>query len=143
MLEVVFYTPEQVPDSLLAFAVIAATYEGQWVFCRHRQRETWEIPGGHREQGETIQEAARRELYEETGATDAQLTPVCVYGVKQETESYGMLFYAEIKVLGELPDLEIGRIACFADMPQALTYPLIQPKLMAQVKGALGLISEE
>ncbi|MFR7445451.1 MAG: NUDIX domain-containing protein [Sellimonas intestinalis] len=43
--------------------------------------ETYEVPGGHREAGETIDETARRELYEETGATDFDLFPVCVYSV--------------------------------------------------------------
>ena len=28
---------------------------GKWVFCRHKERNTWEIPGGHREMGEAIE----------------------------------------------------------------------------------------
>lgn len=26
----------------------------KWVFCKHKERETYEVPGGHRESGETI-----------------------------------------------------------------------------------------
>ena len=55
---------DQVDDALLRFAVIIAKTEGKWVFCKHRERETYELPGGHREAGEDILEAARRELYE-------------------------------------------------------------------------------
>mgnify|MGYP006922425427 CR=1 FL=1 len=45
--EVRFY--DEVDDALLKFAVIAARSEGKWVFCRHKERTTLEIPGGHRE----------------------------------------------------------------------------------------------
>ncbi len=53
-------------DSLLRFAVICAQYQNQWLLVRHRERHTWECPGGHREPGEDIDAAARRELWEET-----------------------------------------------------------------------------
>ena len=73
---------ETVADEKLKFAVIAARYRSKWVFCKHKERNTYEIPGGHRECGETIDDAARRELYEETGATDFELTKVCVYSAE-------------------------------------------------------------
>ena len=66
MLEVKFY--ENVADELLKFAVIISKANGKWVFCKHKERETYEVPGGHREPNETIFETAKRELYEETGA---------------------------------------------------------------------------
>ena len=28
------------------FADIVASYEGKWIFCKHKNRTTWEIPGG-------------------------------------------------------------------------------------------------
>ena len=65
MAKVTFFEPGTLEDRLLEFAVIAARYEEHWVFVRHRCRDTWEIPGGHREPGETVEEAARRELWED------------------------------------------------------------------------------
>lgn len=52
MVEVKFY--DYVDDSLLKFAVIIAKTDGKWVFCKHKDRETFEVPGGHRESGEDI-----------------------------------------------------------------------------------------
>ena len=47
MVEVKFY--DKVDDELLKFAVIIARSNGKWVFCKHKKRNTYEIPGGHRE----------------------------------------------------------------------------------------------
>lgn len=52
MIEVKFY--DTVEDSLLDFAVIIAKANGQWVLCKHKDRDTYEVPGGHREIGETF-----------------------------------------------------------------------------------------
>lgn len=121
-------------DALLKFAVVAARQNGRWVFCRHRRRTTWECPGGHREPGESIEQAARRELWEETGAQDYRLEPVCVYSVVQEdgTKSFGMLYRAEILRCGPLPPLEIAEVRLLDKLParQAWTYPEIQPLLL-------------
>ena len=59
--------PEQFTGEL-RFAVTVCRHEEKWVYCQHRQRESFEIPGGHIEPGENPEQAARRELYEETGA---------------------------------------------------------------------------
>ena len=67
-MEIKFY--EDVDDNLLKFAVIISKSYGKWVFCKHKERDTYEVPGGHREENETILETAERELNEETGATD-------------------------------------------------------------------------
>ena len=44
-LEVKFY--DTVADSLLKFAVIISRSNGKWVFCKHKERDTYEVPGGH------------------------------------------------------------------------------------------------
>mgnify|MGYP003294254995 CR=1 FL=1 len=72
MTTVNFY--DQVDDSLLKFAVIITKTDGKWVFCKHKERDTWEVPGGHRESGENINDTAKRELYEETGALEYDIS---------------------------------------------------------------------
>ena len=138
MLEVNF--PENIPDENLAFAVIITKSEGKWVFCKHKERDTFEIPGGHRDTGESILQCARRELYEETGAVDFEISPVCVYAVKgktrvnksDDTVSYGMVYFAEVKTFETELHSEIERIIITDTLPENWTYPLIQPKLMEE-----------
>lgn len=132
-MEVKFY--DKVNDDLLKFAVIISRHNGKLVFCKHRQRETLEIPGGHREVGETIGETARRELYEETGAADFKIEPICVYSVTAEDnfdgqETFGMLFLADIFSFEKELHSEIESICLLDGLPEKWTYPLIQPRLI-------------
>jgi len=136
MLEVLTYEVDQVEDRLLEFAVILSKYQGKWLLCRHKTRQTWELPGGHREAGENILAAAKRELFEETGALEFELQVICAYSVKGETERFGLFCYAEVAVLGDLPQSEIAEIQLFEEIPEKMTYPMIQPFLMTQYEAA-------
>ena len=137
-MEIRFY--DQALDRDLSIVVVAARMGEEWLLCRHRERSTWEFPGGHREPGEDVYETARRELWEETGVTDCQLEPVTAYGLFQEGEApiFGALFFAQIREKGPRPEgFEIGEDRCMGELPEELTYPEIQPALMEQVQGWL------
>lgn len=130
---------EEVEDSLLKFAVIISRTNGKYVFCKHKSRDTLEVPGGHREPGESILETARRELYEETGAIDYSMKPVCVYSVISEdeaggTETFGMLYFAKIHSFDKELHSEIEKIVLMEEEPEYWTYPEIQPKLLREMK---------
>ena len=118
MLAVKFY--EDVKDELLRFAVVIAKHDGKWVFCKHKERETLEFPGGHRETGETIAETAKRELMEETGAVKFEIRPICVYSVT------GTSF-------GEIHS-EMEKIVLCDALPENQTYPEIQPALLKEAE---------
>lgn len=134
-MEVKFY--DKAEDSLLKFAVIVSKHNGKWVFCKHKQRRTLEVPGGHREMGEKIGETAKRELYEETGAVDFTIKPICVYSVISDDndaeETFGMLYFADINAFESKLHSEIERIYLLDDLPSQWTYPLIQPKLIDEI----------
>ena len=135
MLEVKFY--DSIDDSLLKFAVIISQSKGKWVFCKHKERDTFEVPGGHREAGENILETAKRELQEETGAIKFDIKPVCVYSVIGKTrvndtgeESFGGLYFAEISEFAKELHSEMEKVVLMDELPDNWTYPLIQPKLI-------------
>lgn len=133
---------DKADDKLLKFAVIIAKTGDKFVFCKHRDRNTWEVPGGHREPGEAILETAKRELYEETGAIDFDMKPICVYSVTAEgnfdgQETFGMLYYAEIREFEKELHSEIEKIMITDQLPDHWTYPEIQPQLMEEAKRRL------
>lgn len=137
MTEVRFY--DEVADELLKFAVIVTAYHGKWVFCKHRNRDVYEIPGGHRETGEEILAVAKRELYEETGAVEYEMTPVCVYSVTAPDnfhgeETFGMLYFAEVEVFERELHFEIEKIELFDEPPSRWRFPEIQPRLLEEAE---------
>ena len=124
------------PDSELTRVICVAKYCGKFIFCKHKNRSTWEIPGGHIEPGETWQQAAKRELYEETGATNALITPICQYSIS----TYGILCVAEVLELSSLPNSEIEKIEFFDDIPKDLTYPEAHTLFFETAKNFQGRI---
>lgn len=132
MIKVNFY--DSVDDAKLKYAVIISKTNGKWVFCKHKQRDTYEVPGGHREEGEDILTTAKRELNEETGAVDFDIKPICVYSVDRgDTETFGMLYFADIRSFEEIHS-EIEKIIITDSLPENWTYPLIQPILIKQAE---------
>ena len=119
----------------LEFVVVCSFYRGQFLLSRHKKRDTWETQGGHIECGETPFEAAKRELFEESGVTDASLYPVCDYlGYDPLGQAYGAVFLADIHSLGTLPESEMKEVRLFDALPTDLTYPSVTPVLMAQAR---------
>ena len=138
-MEVKFY--DSVDDALLRFAVVISKTDGKWVFCKHKDRNTFEVPGGRRESGESILDTAMRELQEETGAMDFTIEPVCVYSVTGKNrvndtgeEMFGMLYLAEISKFEAELHSEMEKVCLFDELPTEWTYPLIQPVLIREAE---------
>ena len=134
-MQVRFY--ETIEDTLLEFAVIITKSNGKWVFCKHKERNTYEVPGGHREAGEDIDETAKRELYEETGAVEYSIKPICIYSVLREeegTENFGKLYFADVTEFEGQLHSEIEKIILTDELVDNWTYPLIQPQLLEEVR---------
>ncbi|MBR5546832.1 MAG: GNAT family N-acetyltransferase [Clostridia bacterium] len=115
------------------YVVVCSNYQGKWLMSRHKKRDTWETQGEHIEAGETPMDAARRELYEESGVLEAELYPVCdYYGYDATGHANGMVFLAVIHQLGELPESEMSETRLFEQMPDNLTYPNVTPLLYTE-----------
>jgi 8-oxo-dGTP diphosphatase len=131
MTEVNFYDPFLDPGVKLTYSVISARYKDKWLFVRHHKRSTYEIAGGHIEEGESPDEAASRELEEETGATRFNIVCISTYSVNKDGETgWGRLYFAEILEMGPIPDIsEIQEVVMLDSIPDHPTHPDIQPHL--------------
>jgi 8-oxo-dGTP diphosphatase len=129
--EVRFFEPTFEPSDKLTYSVIPARYNDKWIFVRHHKRSTFEIAGGHIEEGESPLEAAVRELMEETGAVQFTLECIATYSVKKDGETgWGRLYLSDVQELGPIPDIsEIAEITLLDTIPDSPTHPDIQPLL--------------
>ena len=111
------------------YVVVCSRFGSQWVLSRHKARQTWELQGGHIEAGETTLEAARRELYEESGIAKADLYPLCDYvGYDDAGSANGEVYLAVVHELGTLPESEMAETTlCQSIQAEQLTYPLAAP----------------
>ena len=124
MVTVELITSPDVP-SPVTYVVIAARYDGGWLFVRHRKRGGYELPAGHPDEGEDSVTAAVRELMEETGALDFTMEPVTWYSVDTGSgRQFGRLFLASVDTLGEITDKnEIEGVRVFRRLPRDLSLP--------------------
>ncbi|RKX75652.1 MAG: DNA mismatch repair protein MutT [Spirochaetes bacterium] len=100
---------------------------------RLKGRTDWCFPGGGREEGESMEENARRELFEETGALEYDMYPLGIYGVDHGNRfSWGGLYAAEIHSFGDVPaEFEIAERRYFKDFPfDNARFPDIMPGMM-------------
>ncbi len=119
MLEVKIYDLGYCDEKEYTRVVCVSKYKDKFVFSYNKKRDGWEIPGGHIEEGETWMDAAKREMYEETGATKIKVEPVAVYKIS----TFGILCYCEIEELGNLPEYEMTNIMFSDKLPEKLSFP--------------------
>ncbi|CAG7646563.1 NUDIX domain-containing protein [Paenibacillus allorhizosphaerae] len=78
----------RLPDTERITCAFVLAFQQDQLLLTHLHERGWDIPGGHIEPGETPEEAVKRELYEETGASIG--SPM-------------LLGYEQIRLLGEKP----------------------------------------
>jgi len=117
------------------FTVVFSRYQDKWLYCRAKIRDTFETAGGHIEENETPLEAAKRELYEETGAVKFNITPVFDYSIHYPNiYTTGQVFLADIHELGEMPNFEMAEVKLFETIPDKMRFPKILPVLFEKIQ---------
>ncbi|ANU16784.1 nucleoside triphosphatase YtkD [Planococcus maritimus] len=96
--------------------LVIGKFEGQWLLTRHSVRGL-EFPGGKAEPGESLEQAAKREVYEETGAVVNELEWLAEYQVHTDQAFSKTVFTATIKNMKSVQWMETEG-------------PVLVPKLM-------------
>jgi len=92
--QIKYYPAGSIPLHDLTYVIIGAREKGKWIFVRNKDRNAWELPAGHIEENESAENAAIRELYEETGTFDANFEALFDYSVSLNgTLKSGRVFY--------------------------------------------------
>jgi 8-oxo-dGTP diphosphatase len=79
--------------------LIISQYKNQWLLTKHKIRGL-EFPGGKVETGETLEEAARRELLEETGGMLENIYYIGEYEVGEGEDTFvKAVFYGEVDTI--------------------------------------------
>ena len=128
-------SPGVIKESDLTYVVMCARYKGEWIFVRHVERETWEMPAGHIEKEESAHQAAVRELFEEAGVIRSHLVHICDYSVTVQSKTeYGRLYGAQVKALQPHLEHEIEELLFSNQLPLNLTYPEVQTILFERAQ---------
>lgn len=85
--------------------IVLTQYKGKWLLTDHPVRGL-EFPGGKREPGETLEEAAIRETHEETGGVLSRLKWLAEYEVLTEQPFVKTAFLATAERLEEVSPAE-------------------------------------
>lgn len=85
--------------------LVIAKFEGKWLLTEHRERGL-EFPGGKAEAGESLAEAAKREVYEETGGVIENLEWFAEYLVHSDPPFCKTVFTGTVSAIDEIKMME-------------------------------------
>jgi ADP-ribose pyrophosphatase YjhB (NUDIX family) len=93
---------------------VLAVKDGQVILVRHTYQEEWFLPGGGVKRGETLEQAIRREGYEECGMAFGSLRLAGIYTSFLEYKNdHIVLFISEDFTFSGKGDAEIAQVSAF------------------------------
>lgn len=123
--------------------------ESCYLLCCREDSGLWELPGGHIEKGESVIQAARRELFEETGlkAKSFRLRGVWIFRILNHTRNVAVLegrgILGEIKPSWESPKVIFMKLSKLEKLSNIYTLNLLKKletdqKFFTLVAGPFG-----
>jgi len=109
-------------------------WAGEILLCKRAiepRHGTWTLPAGYLENGETVENGARRELMEEAGASALEMTPYGLYDIPHIGQIY-MMFRTKLKDAEFKPGPESLKARLFSldQIPwEELAFPVIRTTL--------------
>lgn len=85
--------------------LVISKFKGQWLLTEHSERGL-EFPGGKAESGESLEDAAVREVFEETGAVAEELEWFAEYLVEAAKPFSKTVFIARISSIEKIELME-------------------------------------
>lgn len=135
--------PQEQDEGLVTLPAVsvALVREARVLLVRRRfapARGLYAFPGGRVEAGESLEAAARRELFEETGLRAGPLTPVEEILIESEKGGLAVQFLLQVfsgsHIGGEPMASDDAEEAAFFSLPEVLRMPLA---------GSVGRIAEQ
>jgi 8-oxo-dGTP diphosphatase len=106
---------------------IAARIDGKWLLVRRAHAPSkgkYAFPGGRAETGETLEEAARRELAEETGLTAGRLSVMAAMDLPGKGCIYALTVFEANEVTGTLAAGDDAAAAQFFSLEEIGRLPM-------------------
>lgn len=97
------------PTHIIAVGGIVLNRDGNVLLIKHHRRG-WTFPGGVAENGESLPQALRREVMEETGVEIAVESLVCLSSNTMGHEGYGGVKYVPTKLMADFVCRAVGGV---------------------------------
>lgn len=107
------------------FVYVIAFEDDKFIMVRNRSR-AWEMPGGRLRKGETHEQAAVREFFEETGMS-LQIVGKVAMDMKGGKVFAGIV---NSRILDRPSGSEIAEVREFSELPEELSFPLVEYEAM-------------
>jgi len=139
------FSLHRIKDFPIQYVSLISRHKDKWIICHLKDRDKWDCPGGRIEENEKPIEAAKRELYEETGTTKAEIFPLYIYEISSDKGlSYGIQYYCNILEIGPIPNFEMDKIELVEKLPlEKIRTPQVHSKLIEDIQSMIsaGIVS--
>lgn len=136
---------DKIPDDLKLKAHAVCMHNGKMLIVNHHEWDIWSIPGGTRDDGESIEETLKREIQEETNCEVVNFAPIAYQKIVSPDGTkfhYRLQYLCEVIPLGEFQRDVVGSINKISWIEPSKFEEYIENKEFKKmtIRRALGLL---